>query len=298
MDKDDHLAMEFVTAAANLRATCYNIPKQSFFDAKGMAGNIIHAIATTNAIIAGLVVQEALKLLAAAGDSDAIMTHCRSTFLRQDVSNRRIISPVFLESPNPGCVVCGKAKLEARLDTLTWTLRDFISKIAKGQLSMVAPTLAFQRFLYEEGEDLDPDEVEENKRHLSKRLSDLPSGGITHNTVIELSDQAQSLTVEMIVSHQGSWDEETFPEKFLIAGNIPKAEKENGNSSDHPEATQTKLEASSASMGKRSRLLEEDESGAILLVDDDEPRFRSKKIKIGDNDDENDGTEDVIDLLD
>lgn len=37
---------------------------QSLFDAKGMAGNIIHAIATTNAIISGLIVAEALKLLA------------------------------------------------------------------------------------------------------------------------------------------------------------------------------------------------------------------------------------------
>ena len=31
---------------------------------QGMAGNIIHAIATTNAIVGGLIVIEALKLLA------------------------------------------------------------------------------------------------------------------------------------------------------------------------------------------------------------------------------------------
>jgi len=36
------------------------------FDAKGMAGNIIHAIATTNAIISGLIVIEAIKILAGA----------------------------------------------------------------------------------------------------------------------------------------------------------------------------------------------------------------------------------------
>lgn len=33
-DKDDTLAVEFVTAAANLRAACYNIPQQSLFDTK------------------------------------------------------------------------------------------------------------------------------------------------------------------------------------------------------------------------------------------------------------------------
>lgn len=75
-DKDDDLAVDFVTAASNLRAACYNIPQQSLFDAKGMAGNIIHAIATTNAIVGGLIVVEALKLLAGgclAGGSCALL---------------------------------------------------------------------------------------------------------------------------------------------------------------------------------------------------------------------------------
>ena len=62
-DKDDQLAVEFVTAASNLRSYCFNIPLQSLFNAKGIAGNIVHAIATTNAIISGLIVIEALKLL-------------------------------------------------------------------------------------------------------------------------------------------------------------------------------------------------------------------------------------------
>lgn len=62
-DKDDSLAVEFVTAAANIRAASFNIPLHSLFDAKGIAGNIIHAVATTNAIIAGLIVIEAIKVL-------------------------------------------------------------------------------------------------------------------------------------------------------------------------------------------------------------------------------------------
>jgi ubiquitin-like 1-activating enzyme E1 B len=63
-DKDDDLAVDFVTAASNLRSACYGIPQQSSFGARGMAGNIIHAIATTNAIVSGFIVVEALKVLA------------------------------------------------------------------------------------------------------------------------------------------------------------------------------------------------------------------------------------------
>ena len=57
------MAVEFVTAAANIRASSFGIPLHSLFEAKGVAGNIVHAVATTNAIIAGLIVLEAIKVL-------------------------------------------------------------------------------------------------------------------------------------------------------------------------------------------------------------------------------------------
>lgn len=55
--------MEFVTSAANIRASSFGIPLHSLFESKGIAGNIVHAVATTNAIIAGLIVIEAIKVL-------------------------------------------------------------------------------------------------------------------------------------------------------------------------------------------------------------------------------------------
>ncbi len=61
-DKDDIDAMIFVAAAANVRMHCYHIPLISEFMAKGIAGNIIHAIATTNAIAAGYSVKSAINL--------------------------------------------------------------------------------------------------------------------------------------------------------------------------------------------------------------------------------------------
>ena len=73
-DKDDQLAVEFVTAAANIRAESFGIPLHSLFEAKGIAGNIVHAVATTNAIVAGLIVIEAIKVLKKDADKYRFVT--------------------------------------------------------------------------------------------------------------------------------------------------------------------------------------------------------------------------------
>ncbi|EAQ86805.1 hypothetical protein CHGG_08058 [Chaetomium globosum CBS 148.51] len=51
-DKDDEDTLDFVAASANIRSTLFGIDRKSKFDIKQMAGNIIPAIATTNAIVA------------------------------------------------------------------------------------------------------------------------------------------------------------------------------------------------------------------------------------------------------
>lgn len=62
-DKDDEDTLDFVAASANLRSTIFGIETKSRFDIKQMAGNIIPAIATTNAIVAGLCVLQSFKVL-------------------------------------------------------------------------------------------------------------------------------------------------------------------------------------------------------------------------------------------
>jgi ubiquitin-like 1-activating enzyme E1 B len=62
-DKDDEDTLDFVTASANLRSIVFGIDTKSRFDIKQMAGNIIPAIATTNAIVAGLCVLQSYKVL-------------------------------------------------------------------------------------------------------------------------------------------------------------------------------------------------------------------------------------------
>merc|ERR1719376_1009826 len=62
-DKDDKHAMNFTSAAANIRAEIFGIEGKSQFNLKAMAGNIIPAIATTNAMVAGLILYQTFDAL-------------------------------------------------------------------------------------------------------------------------------------------------------------------------------------------------------------------------------------------
>jgi ubiquitin-activating enzyme E1 len=62
-DNNERWDMDFVTAASNLRAVNYAIPLADKHKSRGIAGRIIPAIATSTALVAGLVCLEIYKLV-------------------------------------------------------------------------------------------------------------------------------------------------------------------------------------------------------------------------------------------
>ncbi|TFY79703.1 hypothetical protein EWM64_g4309 [Hericium alpestre] len=120
-DKDDDDTLDFVTAAANLRSAAYGIQGKSRWEIKEMAGNIIPAIATTNAIISGLIVLQALHLLRKSYD------RLRNVHLQFKPAVP--LSTITLSPPNVSCGVCRDTYAEILVDPARVTLGDVIDGI-------------------------------------------------------------------------------------------------------------------------------------------------------------------------
>ncbi|XP_077245386.1 SUMO-activating enzyme subunit 2-like [Tasmannia lanceolata] len=221
-DKDDQLAVEFVTAAANIRAASFGIPLHSLFEAKGIAGNIVHAVATTNAIIAGLIVIEAIKVLR----SDACnyrMTYCVEHPLR-----KMLLMPVEPFEPNKSCYVCSETPLLLEVNTYRSKLRDFVEKIVKNKLGMYSPLIMHgSTLIYEVGDDLEEDMAANYALNLDKIFAELPAP-VTSGTVLTVEDLQQELSCNINIKHRGEFDEEEEPDGMILSGWMPPpTEKDN-----------------------------------------------------------------------
>ena len=161
--------MDFVAACANIRCHVFGIPPKTRFDIKSMAGNIIPAIATTNAVIAGCIVMEALKIL------QDQMDKCKTVYLRTQPNARgKILVTERLEPPNPKCIVCrDKPEANVKLNMKTFTWRMFEEKILKGSLNMVAPDVETMKGAIV----ISSDPEERDEEMLNKTLSEYISDG-------------------------------------------------------------------------------------------------------------------------
>ncbi|TGO31735.1 hypothetical protein BHYA_0422g00060 [Botrytis hyacinthi] len=173
-DKDDEDTLDFVTASANLRSIVFGIETKSRFDIKQMAGNIIPAIATTNAIVAGLCVLQSFKVLR--GDYSS----SKEIFLSPFAPERLLSSDKYRE-PNPDCPVCSVAQTRLLVDMSRATLNDLVEGFLKLQLGYGEEFVVNN----ESGLLYDIEETE----NLDKKLSELGIKGDTFLTVIDEDDE-------------------------------------------------------------------------------------------------------------
>lgn len=294
-DKDDDLAMRFVTCTSNLRSYVFGIePIQSHYSAKGIAGNIIPAIATTNAIVAGLQVLQAFQILAKQMENKTgeLKDCCRFVYcLRDKTRQGYYLQPTSLPSPNPKCFVCRSAVLQLTLDTTKWTFETMVKRIIKKELGFTEPSVNIgSSIIYEEGDDIDDDEY---AAIVVKSLVDLPAGGMKDGTIITIEDFTQDLEVDVCINHKSDWekkdadDEVGLEDQFIIGGDKPiagKCDQENDQLKNDEDENDDGIvivddeDISNTVDSKKRGLIDDDDDDIIEVVE--EPS--TKKTRLSD----------------
>ncbi|GMR59704.1 hypothetical protein PMAYCL1PPCAC_29899 [Pristionchus mayeri] len=134
-DKDDEDGMRFVAACANIRAVIFGIQPKSLFEIKSMAGNIIPAIATTNAIIAGIMTVDALKIVA--GEEKMLKS---SIIVAKPNHRGMIVLSQPPEKPNASCTTCSsKREVTVRVNVEKMTVGTLRDKVLMEALKVEEP---------------------------------------------------------------------------------------------------------------------------------------------------------------
>jgi ubiquitin-like 1-activating enzyme E1 B len=192
-DKDDDDTLDFVAASSNLRSHIFGIEMHSKFDIKQMAGNIIPAIATTNAIFAGLMVLHALKVM------KGPESYSKAPMIFSPRSTDRVLSPENgLNKPNPDCVVCGVARTTVVVDPSRATMRHVVEDVLRGGLgySKDFAITSGGELIYEPAPEDDEEEKDAEEVLLAKKLSDL---GLTDGGAITVRDDSDEPKVDLEV---------------------------------------------------------------------------------------------------
>ncbi|XP_061577138.1 SUMO-activating enzyme subunit 2 [Cololabis saira] len=253
-DKDDSPAMDFVTAAANLRMHIFSMNMKSRFDVKSMAGNIIPAIATTNAIIAGLIVLEGLKILSGELES------CRTIFLNKCPNLRKkLLVPCILDPPSANCYVCvSKPEVTVKLNVQKTTVLSLQDRILKERFGMVAPDVQIEDG---KGTILISSEEGETDANNDKFIGDF---GIRNGSRLQADDFLQDYTLLINVLHTEALERDV---EFEVVGEAPdKAPAPQTNQEEANSITNGNKDSAQPSTSSKAPAEDDD----VMLVDSDE----------------------------
>ncbi|KAF2216986.1 hypothetical protein CERZMDRAFT_32663 [Cercospora zeae-maydis SCOH1-5] len=273
-DKDDKDTLDFVASAANLRSHVFSIPVSSEWDIKQMAGNIIPAIATSNALTASLCVLQAFKVMRSQparpptfqstannhvpdtvqpntdGNAGPMMGGSKMVFLASK-STDRMITTEQLHPPRKDCPVCSPVYAKV-------TIRDGANPTLQKLVDVLKTSLNYEdvSMVYDEQLIYDPD-LEEN---LGKPLSEL---GIDGKSIkfVSVQDDADEPKVDLVLSVksgtlEGEDDIVLSPSTLVLPTKPPKTIQQTDGDADHALAP---VNASSETLvGKRKREAEDD----------------------------------------
>jgi len=273
-DKDDEAAMDFVAACANIRSKVFGIPAKTRFDVKSMAGNIIPAIATTNAVIAGCIVMEALKII-----QGKPIEQCKMVFMARKPNPRhKILVPCELPKARENCYVCmDKPEVSVRLDLSKVTKKTLEDKILKGALNMVAPDAEI------DGKGvvlIDSEESQEKSGDDPNDHKVLKDFGLADGSVLSCDDFLQDYNVKVYL-----YQTEELPDgvEFEVVGDIKKMMEEQKKSAAEKNGTDGKngsAENGGSDDSSKAETKVDSDDDIVALDDDEEVRIAAKKRQI------------------
>lgn len=262
-DKDDEDALNFVTAASNLRCYIFSIGPKSKFETKSLAGSIIPAIATTNAIVAGLIVLQAFKVLKNKQDE------CKAVYLRDKPStNNKLITGCVSFKPNEKCYVCAtKPEITIKLNTETFTVKQFETKILKQELNMIQPDVEIDDGT---GRIIISSEEGETEENNDKTLAHF---GLADNSSLKCDDFFQNYQLKITIALCSKFDEQNTNNYEIVSQNQMlkdlqenlKKDKENTSNANNTVDTAPETPAEDKTSNKRQyeTAFDEDESGKL-----------------------------------
>lgn len=122
-DKDDQDALDFVATASNIRSLIFNIPQKTEFEVKQIAGNIIPAVATTNAIMAGFSGLSSIHYFLGGKNMQKAVNFSR--MICDSSSKERFVNSSTLFKPNPRCKQCSVTRGVAKVEFSSTDLGSF-----------------------------------------------------------------------------------------------------------------------------------------------------------------------------
>ena len=282
-DKDNRTALDFVIAASNLRASVFSMKLESPFGVKQIAGNIVHAIATTNAMAAGLEMMEILKIVTIGPENkEEIKKKCKYTGIFAEPTRKgHILVPATLEPPNKKCPVCSEAGAVVTLDVTKTTLVTFLTSIVKAKLGFSKPE-------FDVGNDINrvwmyPDDYEDDggaDKFDHIMIDQLPgSGGIQDGSVVTMNDDIQGTKIDVKIIHQKEedFDKEKHPEFFSIT----YAAKSEANEKEDEGKTK---DSSGKGDEDDMEIIEDDDDDFLMIIEDPAAEQASEKKRNSDDD--------------
>ncbi|KAI4835076.1 SUMO-activating enzyme subunit 2 [Plasmodium brasilianum] len=248
-DKDDDDCINFIAALSNLRMINFSINQKSKFDIQSIAGNIIPAISSTNAIVASLQAVQLIHVIEYfqvlknsekeenserrenrerknLRDSKAKHVWIKSVVNGNKIFSRgNIVNSENLEAPNPNCYICQQPVINIYIRNFNdMSLYDFVKDVCTNELYFLYPFLDKQdRNIFDYDLFLENDED-----YIKSLYNSLSDWDIKNDEILTLTDfQNNKDQLEIHLKHDPSLETSYFiKQKITKKRNVQTEDEE------------------------------------------------------------------------